>query len=196
VAESLVLIGAFCVIAAIVGGGLEFAQVGKVPYIDSLLRQAILAVCGAAAIWGGLALRADDGAAEPSPSPGPDLPALRPDPGPDEGEEPFLKRRPRTVQPGTLMTLSGGGFKPGERVVIKFATTELGGATANTSGRFNGKRVRFPRDWAFAGQSSIRATGEQSVVTVERPIEVRCKTGYRQRLSSCLAPGTPGYSGP
>ena len=111
-------------------------------------------------------------------------------------EESFLKRRPRIVRPGTLMTLSGGGFQPGERVVIMFSTEELGAATANTSGRFNGKRVRFPRDWGFAGQSSIRATGEQSILTVERPIEIRCKHGYRQRLSSCVAPGTPGFGGP
>ena len=131
----------------------------------------------------------DNGRPEPAQPPPPAL-------GPAGNEEPFLKRRPGIVQPGTLMTLSGGGFSPGERVVIEFKTKELGAATANTSGRFNGKRVRFPRDEEFAGSFSIRASGERSLVSVNRPIEVRCKDGYRQRLSSCFAPGTPGFDGP
>jgi hypothetical protein len=45
-----------------VGGGFDLVGVGKVPYVSSPLRQATLAICGLAAIAGGLALRSDDGA--------------------------------------------------------------------------------------------------------------------------------------
>jgi hypothetical protein len=165
------------------------ASIWTMRHVDSLLRLTVLALCSVAATGASLDLSNDADGRERSLPPPPQL-------GPPASEEPFLTRRPRIVRPGTLMTLSGGGFIPGERVVIEFATRELGAARANTSGRFNGKHVRFPRDWRLAGAESIRATGEQSLVHVERPIQVRCKRGYRRRGSFCLAPGAPGFSGP
>jgi hypothetical protein len=64
-----------------------------------------------------------------------------------------------------------------------------------TSGRFNGKQVRFPGDWRFAGSGFIHAIGEQRVVHVGRPLEVS-KEGDRQRLSSLFCAGHAGFAGP
>ena len=44
--ELLVGGGVLCLIAAIVGGGMELAKVGKVPVINSILRQMLLGIVG------------------------------------------------------------------------------------------------------------------------------------------------------
>lgn len=44
--ELLIGFGALCLIAAIVGGGLELAKVGKVPVISSIPRQMLLGIVG------------------------------------------------------------------------------------------------------------------------------------------------------
>ncbi|MDX6679233.1 MAG: hypothetical protein QOE31_3285 [Solirubrobacteraceae bacterium] len=196
-AESLVLLGAFCVIAAVVGGGLTLSHVGTMPVVNSLARQLVLALCGAALIGGGIALRGgDEPPSSASGNAGAKVTLPKIDFGDGDREQEALEVSPRRVRPGTLLKLNGRGFQPGESVDIAFSTETLGTATANTDGRFFNKRVRFPSDWGFTGREDIRASGQQSLVTPRVQIEILCRAGYKRVLSSCVAPGSPGYDGP
>lgn len=195
-AESLVLLGAFCVVAAVVGGGLTLSHVGTMPVVNSLGRQLTLALCGAALIGGGLALRDGDKSSTGNTGnnagmPSVTLPGI--DFGDREREEEALEVSPRKARPGSVLKLSGRGFEPGERVEIKFSTDTLGATTANTDGRFFDKRIRLPSDWGFAGRETVRASGQKSLVSPDVQIEMRCKVGHERVLNSCVAPGEPGF---
>jgi len=50
--QTLLLLGIACVIAAVVGGGLQIAGVGGLPVVDSVARQVLLAVVGVVIIVG------------------------------------------------------------------------------------------------------------------------------------------------
>lgn len=175
-AEALILLGALCVVTAIVGGGLEVASLGKMPVVDSPGRQLILALCGAALIAGGLVLRSDENPGAPTPRP--------------DVEEPSMKVSPKTARPGTRLTVDARGFLPGEPVTVEFQVEELGSFTANSQGRIADEHVRIPRDYDLAGREDIRAHGQQSVVTVTRQIEIRCRKGYKEQDGFCVKPGS------
>ncbi len=69
---------------------------------------------------------------------------------------------------GTQITVSGQNFTPGEEVKVRFSTTEMGRAVADSQGRFT-LNVRIPGNLdAFAPrQVSIVATGLQSVKSAD-----------------------------
>ena len=176
-AEALILLGALCVVTAIVGGGLEIASLGKMPVVDSPGRQLILALCGAALVAGGLALRTADGSSVNPPG--------------NALEEPAMKVTPKTARPGTRLTVDARGFLPGEPVTVEFRVEELGSFTANSQGRIADEHVRIPRDYDFARREDIRAHGHQSGITVSRQIEIKCRKGYkRQQKVFCVEPGS------
>lgn len=63
---------------------------------------------------------------------------------------------------GTTVLVSGEGFAPGQRVVIRFHTEQIGSTTANAEGRFANVAVTIPTSFSkFAPQQfDIVADGE------------------------------------
>ena len=101
------------------------------------------------------------------------VPATRaPHPDPNPTTPPTLSLSRSSGPPGTALSVSGGGFAPGERVRLRFHSTELVSVTANGEGAFSGASVRVPVDWKFKGQFLIIASGETSVRSVSEPFQV------------------------
>jgi hypothetical protein len=61
--------------------------------------------------------------------------------------------------PGTSLTVTSGGFQPGETVTLSFNSVEVGSATADTSGAMS---VTFVVPTVDAGQYEVMAMGEVS----------------------------------
>lgn len=74
--------------------------------------------------------------------------------------------------PGTMLTISGSGFEPGETIVLRFNTEEVGRVDADGEGAFAGTSVQVPGDWPFTGQETFIATGQSSIRSATRPFEV------------------------
>jgi hypothetical protein len=75
---------------------------------------------------------------------------------------------------GTSVNVSGEGFAPGERVVIRFHTEQIGSTTASGEGSFANVSVEIPTSFSqFAPQQfGVVATGEQSVRSGEAPFTI------------------------
>jgi hypothetical protein len=72
---------------------------------------------------------------------------------------------------GTTILVSGEGFDPGERVVLRFHTDQIGSTTANGDGKFSNVAVTIPSTLSeFAPrQFELIATGQSSVRTATTP---------------------------
>jgi hypothetical protein len=78
VEETAFAIGAFCVAAAIIGGGLKAAHIWEIPVVDSVPRQVLLGVFGVVLmVWGAMA----SGSGSPGNN-GPNPTSTDPDPRP------------------------------------------------------------------------------------------------------------------
>jgi hypothetical protein len=75
--------------------------------------------------------------------------------------------------PGTVLTVAGTGFDPGETVEIDFSTARVGKVVADGKGAFSATQITIPSDWVFKGQVGIHATGRTSVKSVEEPFTVQ-----------------------
>jgi hypothetical protein len=75
---------------------------------------------------------------------------------------------------GTTVLLSGEGFAPGERVVLRFHTEQIGSPTANGEGSFSNVAVTIPSSFSkFAPQQfQITATGESSIRSAQTPFTI------------------------
>jgi hypothetical protein len=72
---------------------------------------------------------------------------------------------------GTTVLVSGEGFDPGERVVLRFHTDQIGSTTANGDGKFSNVAVTIPTTLSeFAPrQFELIATGQSSIRTATTP---------------------------
>ena len=154
---TLVLLGATCIVAAAIGGGLKVAQVAEIPLIDSRPRQAMLAVVGGALIILGVLL--DRG----SP------PATEVLPGRDDSsesqEEPgtaSITLTQSTGPPGTSLRVGGSGFASNEPITIRFHHQQVGDADADADGAFGGETIVVPANWPLDGSFDVIATGQES----------------------------------
>lgn len=66
---------------------------------------------------------------------------------------------------GTVVRVSGEGFAPGERVVVRFNTEQIGSTTADDAGKFSNVAIIIPGSFAqFAPQQFwVIATGHNSI---------------------------------
>ena len=74
-----------------------------------------------------------------------------------------LSFNPAQAAPGTSVTATAGGFKPGESVQVTFNGSVVGSATADTNGSIS---VTFNVPALAAGQYGVTATGQTSALTV------------------------------
>ena len=127
------------------------------------------AVAGAVAFIQGR----DDGSTtpvSPSPSPQPSPPSPQPPPPPPPGPASLFSNRD-SGPGGTAVRVSGEGFGPGERVVLRFHTEQIGSTTTNSAGKFSNVDVTIPTTLSeFAPQQfNLVATGESSIRTATTP---------------------------
>jgi hypothetical protein len=75
---------------------------------------------------------------------------------------------------GTTVNVSGEGYSPGERVVIRFHTEQIGATTANDQGAFSNVAVVIPMSFSqFAPQQfDVVASGEQSLQAATAPFTI------------------------
>ena len=118
-----------------------------------------------ATVIGGLILAALQHPPPPPTTPVPHVPNPNPIPA-------ALALSRSSGPPGTTLTVSGTGFAPGERVVLRFHTTELKKVPANPQGAFSGQSVTLPADWPFKGQFLVFASGETSGRSTSEPFQV------------------------
>jgi hypothetical protein len=129
------------------------------------------AVAGAIAFINGR----DDGGTTTGPPPPVSLsppPAVSPPPPPPVLSGPASVFSNRDSGPGgTTVLVSGEGFDPGERVVLRFHTDQIGSTTANGDGKFSNVAVTIPTTLSeFAPrQFELIATGQSSVRTATTP---------------------------
>lgn len=186
--ETLIVIGAFCVIAAIVGGGLSLANVGQMPEIASVRRQAMLALFGLAAIGGGVLAGGDDPSPAGDDSTGGRPPATSPPspPEPDDaGDELALELSRHSGRPGTSVKVEGYGFTAGEDVVVSLDTMRLTSERADRRGRFR-VTVKIPPTH-FVKQYSLNARSRNGVNHAEETFTVTaCATGWTKFSGACF----------
>ena len=105
--------------------------------------------------------------AEPTPGPGPSF-----IPGPGTPAEIFLSLTGGPT--GSAVKVSGGGFSPGETVVIRFHTDQVATTVAGQAGSFTSVEIIVPDSYApFAGaQFMVIATGESSLKSARAPFTV------------------------
>ena len=72
---------------------------------------------------------------------------------------------------GTEVKVSGEGFTAGERVELRFHTTDIGTTTANGDGRFSNVVVTIPGDygWSAPHQYDVVASGTTSSKSARAP---------------------------
>jgi hypothetical protein len=149
--ETVLLLGAVCVIAAIVGGGLKVAKIAEIPLIDSVTRQTLLAVAGAGLIGTSFAL--------PEPDP--------PKPKPEVASSGAVGEASMTLSkasgpPGSSLRVGGSGFAPDERLRIRFHAQELSVVQTDAQGEFAGQTIVIPTNWPADGRFDVVTTGERS----------------------------------
>ena len=110
---------------------------------------------------------------EPSPEPSPP-PSAEPDPSSSAGPAPAHRSTEppvRGVSPGETVTVSAGGFRPGERVTVQLHAggDVLGTATAGRDGKVRAE-IRIP-DGAAAGRTTVDLVGSDSAVVAD--VELR-----------------------
>jgi hypothetical protein len=188
--EALLLVGIGCIIAAAVGGGLSLANL-KVPVVNSVPRQVLLAGIGVAIIVGSLLLP------EKVPADGgPKQPAT---PGLPNQEPAEITLSAGSAPKGSKVGVNGSGFQTGELVEIRVHITSVGTARADSQGAFT-QQVTIPQSAPPPGfPTSIFATGHSSGKTATAPFEVadtggKTGTGSGSSNSDCTLDGTPGVT--
>lgn len=75
---------------------------------------------------------------------------------------------------GTTVLVSGEGFEPGERVVLRFHTEQIGSTTASDAGSFANVAVTIPTSFGdFAPQQfEIIAEGDDSIRSARAPFQL------------------------
>jgi hypothetical protein len=75
---------------------------------------------------------------------------------------------------GSTVRVSGEGYSPNERVVIRFHTEQIGTTRTNKSGKFSDVAVTIPTSFSkFAPQQfDIIATGQSSLRTALAPFTI------------------------
>jgi outer membrane protein assembly factor BamB len=84
---------------------------------------------------------------------------------------PHLKLNAPLVAPGSSVSVSGGGFSPGEQVQISLPGAVLATATATAKGNLPSVRAKVPKGYPV-GLSGITATGQTSGLAVTAPLYV------------------------
>lgn len=182
--EMLVGVAVACVVAAAVGGGVE-TPVIKIPSLFSARRQVLVALVGIGIGALGFVLpegRGDDAVATDAPTTTPttgtagsigiDPSQLKDIVPPDFDVDTTITLSRSSGPPGTVFTVSGSGFKAGERVEIRFHTRVLGEVRADGRGDFTGFQTEVP-DIPFRDQFDVVATGQSSIRSAQKPFEVR-----------------------
>jgi hypothetical protein len=122
----------------------------------------------------------DNGAPTPPPPPPPSIappsstpPSPSAPPSPQSTNASVFTNRDNGPG-GTTILVSGEGFAPGERVVLRFHTEQIGSPTANGEGRFSNVAVTIPSSFSkFAPQQfQITATGESSIRSAQTPFTI------------------------
>lgn len=160
--EPLLFVGIGCIIAAIVGGGLSLANL-KVPVVNSVPRQLILAATGLVIVGGSFLL------------PGKGEPSTGGNTGGDGtgGTIAEITLSDSSAARGSPITVTGSGFEPGELVEIRVHVTTVGTVTADSNGSFR-QRVTVPDAAPPPGfPTSVAATGHSSVKTATAPFTTR-----------------------
>jgi len=105
-----------------------------------------------------------------SPPPAPEPPPA-PAPPPSLPETASLFPSRDSGPGGTTVLLSGEGFEPNERVVLRFHTEQIGSTTANADGKFSNVAVTIPTTFSqFAPQQfDLVATGQASARSAQTP---------------------------
>ncbi len=135
-----------------------------------------------AALIGGIFLLASTRASNPDPTPPPSL-----DDNGDRGGDPFddvfddlVDEMSATTAvylnvdngpTGTTVNVSGEGFRPNERIVLRFHTNQIGTTQANDAGGFANVAVEIPTGFAnFAPhQFMVTAVGQSSSRSANAP---------------------------
>lgn len=75
---------------------------------------------------------------------------------------------------GSKLKVSGEGFQPGETIVIRMHTTQVGTTTASPTGTFSSVEITVPDEFGvFAPQQfSVIATGKASIKSARAPFTV------------------------
>lgn len=102
----------------------------------------------------------------------PSLPATFPTPPTEAAPEVFLNRD--SGPGGTQVLVSGQGFGPGERIIIRFHTTQVGVTTAGAQGGFANVAVVVPREYSYAAphQFDIIADGQSTIRNASAPFTI------------------------
>jgi hypothetical protein len=148
---------------------------------------AVALIGAAGAVVAALIVSSGKGTTSGSPGPpqvasGPIFPTL---PANFPTNPPVVPRLPSVARPsvflsrdsgpaGTVVRVSGEGFAPGERVVLRFHTEQIGSTTADDAGKFSNVAVTIPDSFAkFAPhQFSVNATGRNSIGHDEAPFTI------------------------
>jgi hypothetical protein len=75
---------------------------------------------------------------------------------------------------GSIVKVSGEGFAPGEEVVLRFHTDEMGRTRADSAGKFSNVAVTIPKSFSrFAPQQfEIIANGSTSIRSATAPFTI------------------------
>ena len=75
---------------------------------------------------------------------------------------------------GTTLKVSGEGFQPGETIVIRMHTTQVGTTTASSTGTFSSVEITVPDEFGvFAPQQfDVIASGKSSIKSARAPFTV------------------------
>jgi hypothetical protein len=95
-------------------------------------------------------------------------------PGADVAQAASLSISRGSGPSGTIVTLRGSGFEPGETVQLRFHTDEIATAHVGRHGGFRGVHARIPGSFdVFAPmQFEIVASGTSSAKSAEVPFEL------------------------
>jgi len=140
------------------GAGLTNALIGAVATIIAAVVATVIASSG-------------DSPASPT-VPGPVPTAVSPQPV-REPPSVFLSRDSGPA--GTEVRVSGEGFAPGERVVLRFHIEQIGSTTADGEGKFSNMTVIIPGSLysrAAPHQFSVSGSGQSSLQRADAPFTI------------------------
>lgn len=178
--QSLVILGAVCVVAAAAGGGFKALGV-EVPMLKSVPRQILVGVVGVGLIVGGFAIDPGDDDTEVAADKTTTTVTIALDPsvlrqlgtaGAGIGVETTITLSRSSGPPGTVFKVSGRGFQPNELVEISFHARVLGELRADDRGDFANFETQVPATPFRNIQQDVIARGQSSIRSASRPFEV------------------------
>lgn len=182
--ESLVGLGAVCVVAAAAGGGLK-ALGTELPVLKTIPRQALVGVVGLGLGFVGFTDPSDNGTAVAANETTTTTSTTLKFPDIDSSilkdlanstaasiapSETTISLSRTSGPPGTVFRVSGTGFEPNERIEIKFHVEILGEVRADDRGDF-AFDTQVP-DTPFQTQHIVRARGKASFRSDDHPFQV------------------------